>query len=181
MTTREAAARAVCALKGVNPDCMHQNYADEPVDGYIKTYSFHGGDQQIPAHFGWRNQLAIVDAVIGALSPPEPTEVAKCVCGCEVFDQVIADIAHELGCDPDNERILETIRSLNLRAMPLQDHAAPKGWKLVPALLTDAMRDTLDYNLIDNNSDDFWDSFLGDHGCSTAAPMLAEEETEAKS
>lgn len=66
---REAAARAVCVVKGVNPDCMHQNYEPtEPVDGYIKTFSFHGGDQQIPAHFGWRNQLPIVDAVLAALT-----------------------------------------------------------------------------------------------------------------
>lgn len=52
-----AIARAICTAKGVNPDCLHQNYDDnEPID--------HTDARGRTYHYGWRNQLHIADAAI---------------------------------------------------------------------------------------------------------------------
>jgi hypothetical protein len=56
---RESGARAACKAKGVNPDCLHQNYGDEPID--------HTDAQGRTFHYGWRNQLHVVDAILAAL------------------------------------------------------------------------------------------------------------------
>ncbi len=53
---REAIARAICKAKGVNPDCLHQNYDDEPID--------HTDARGRTYHYGWRNQLHLADAAI---------------------------------------------------------------------------------------------------------------------
>lgn len=57
----EIAARAICAVKGINPDAAHFGTSDRDVqDG-----TFPDGK---PFYFGWRNQVKYAEAVREALS-----------------------------------------------------------------------------------------------------------------
>lgn len=61
VTDVEAIARAIHKARGLNPDCLHQNYGyGEPVDAEIA-----GGKT---AHFGWRKSVPLAEAAIAALA-----------------------------------------------------------------------------------------------------------------
>lgn len=57
----EEVARAIHKAKGLNPDCLHQNYSDsEPADATM--------DNGKTAHFGWRNSVPLAEAAIAAIA-----------------------------------------------------------------------------------------------------------------
>lgn len=147
----EAAARAVCEVKMDDPNALHQNYPGDkhPIDAT--------GTDGREYHFGWRNQLPVVNAVIRALSlaPGTPGEAVACCPFCHSRNIGLKAIGEPPKQRPSRDTYCFDCDSQWFsKVLYVTPAVVPEGWRTIESAPKDGS-DVLLYFPLEGLSKDF--------------------------